>query len=61
MEENDSAEHGFHIEELAWLKQKDNVLGEFASGSIQQEEPNMSLTMASLSDKDKSAAWNATK
>ena len=27
MEENDLAEQGFQIEELAWLKRKDKVLG----------------------------------
>jgi hypothetical protein len=34
MEENDLAEQGFQIEELAWLKRKDKVLGKFASLGI---------------------------
>ena len=34
MEENDLAEKGFQIEELAWLKRKDKVLGKFASLGI---------------------------
>jgi hypothetical protein len=34
MEENDLAERGFRIEELAWLKRKDKVLGKFASLGI---------------------------
>jgi hypothetical protein len=34
MEENDLAERGFQIEELAWLKRKDKVLGKFASLGI---------------------------
>ncbi|KAJ5646736.1 hypothetical protein N7490_003108 [Penicillium lividum] len=33
-EENELAEHGFHIEELAWLKRKDKILGKFASLGI---------------------------
>ncbi|CAG8155241.1 unnamed protein product, partial [Penicillium salamii] len=31
VQENDLAEHGFHIEELAWMKAKDKALGKFAS------------------------------
>ncbi|OGE46982.1 hypothetical protein PENARI_c080G09532, partial [Penicillium arizonense] len=34
MEENDLADKGFQIEELAWLKRKDKVLGKFASLGI---------------------------
>lgn len=34
MEENDLAERGFQIEELAWLKRKDKALGKFASLGI---------------------------
>jgi hypothetical protein len=34
MEENDLAERGFRIEELAWLKRKDKALGKFASLGI---------------------------
>ncbi|KAI3091997.1 hypothetical protein CBS147333_10276 [Penicillium roqueforti] len=34
MEENDLAEQGFQIEELAWLKRKDKALGKFASLGI---------------------------
>lgn len=34
MEENDLAGQGFKIEELAWLKRKDKVLGKFASLGI---------------------------
>lgn len=30
IQENDLAEHGFHIEELAWIKAKDKALGKFA-------------------------------
>jgi regulator of replication initiation timing len=32
--DNDLAEHGFHIEELAWMKAKDKALGKFASLGI---------------------------
>jgi hypothetical protein len=34
MEENDLAEQGFRIEEVAWLKRKDKALGKFASLGI---------------------------
>ncbi|CEJ62888.1 hypothetical protein PMG11_11373 [Penicillium brasilianum] len=34
MEDNDLVERGFHIEEVAWLKRKDKVLGKFASLGI---------------------------
>jgi hypothetical protein len=34
MEENDLSEKGFRIEEVAWLKRKDKVLGKFASLGI---------------------------
>lgn len=34
MEENDLAGQGFQIEEVAWLKEKDEVLGKFASLGI---------------------------
>jgi hypothetical protein len=34
IEDNDLAEHGFHIEELAWMKAKDKALGKFASLGI---------------------------
>jgi hypothetical protein len=34
MEENNLAENSSHIKELAWLKQKDKVLGKFASLGI---------------------------
>jgi hypothetical protein len=34
IEENNLAESGFYIKELAWLKQKDKVLGKFASLGI---------------------------
>jgi hypothetical protein len=34
MEDNDLSERSFHIEEVAWLKRKDKVLGEFASLGI---------------------------
>lgn len=34
MDENNLAERGFRIEELAWLKQRDRVLGKFASLGI---------------------------
>ena len=34
MEENDLVEQGFRIEEVAWLKKKDKVLGKFASLGI---------------------------
>ncbi|KAJ5240343.1 reverse transcriptase [Penicillium citrinum] len=34
IEENDLAKHGFRIEELAWMKAKDKVLGKFASLGI---------------------------
>jgi DNA gyrase/topoisomerase IV subunit A len=34
MEDNDLGERGFHIEEVAWLKRKDKVLGKFASLGI---------------------------
>ncbi|OQE35310.1 hypothetical protein PENNAL_c0827G10217, partial [Penicillium nalgiovense] len=34
IQENDLAEHGFHIEELAWMKAKDKALGKFASLGI---------------------------
>jgi hypothetical protein len=34
MEENDLAEQGFQIEELAWLKRRDKALGKFASLGI---------------------------
>ena len=34
IEDNDLATHGFHIEELAWMKAKDKALGKFASLGI---------------------------
>ena len=34
IEDNDLAEHGFHIDELAWMKSKDKLLGKFASLGI---------------------------
>jgi membrane-anchored protein YejM (alkaline phosphatase superfamily) len=34
IEENNLVESGFYIKELAWLKQKDKVLGKFASLGI---------------------------
>ena len=34
IEENNLAKHGFHIEDLAWMKAKDKVLGKFASLGI---------------------------
>jgi hypothetical protein len=34
MEDNDLGKRGFHIEEVAWLKRKDKVLGKFASLGI---------------------------
>lgn len=34
VEDNDLAAHGFHIEELAWMKAKDKALGKFASLGI---------------------------
>lgn len=34
IEDNNLAKHGYHIEELAWMKAKDKVLGKFASLGI---------------------------
>jgi hypothetical protein len=34
IEDNELAKHGFHIEELAWMKEKDKALGKFASLGI---------------------------
>ncbi|KAJ5642733.1 reverse transcriptase [Penicillium lividum] len=34
IEDNDLAEHGFRIEELAWIKSKDKTLGKFVSLGI---------------------------
>ncbi|OQE11326.1 hypothetical protein PENFLA_c072G10431 [Penicillium flavigenum] len=34
IQDNDLAEYGFHIEELAWMKAKDKALGKFASLGI---------------------------
>ena len=34
IEENNLAKHSFHIEDLAWIKAKDKILGKFASLGI---------------------------